>query len=132
FTEGLLLNVGLQCRSILQRESSAVKSLPGLPGILRDLMSLAAVRDLPTSARIRTIAEILEASVTGLARVLDLSTERMPSGLIWYRDPTQAGQKERYRQVIPMAPGLQGEDPERTGRGFAPPEIPATNRPSQG
>lgn len=125
FTEGLMLNVGLQCRSILQRESSAVKSLPGFSGILRDLVSLAAVRDLPTSTRIRTTAEILEASVTGLARVLHLSTDRMPSGLIWYRDATPAGQKERYRQVLPLAPGQVEEGPERAARVYPPPEIPA-------
>ncbi len=99
FTEGLILNVGLQARSILQRELSALKSLPGLPEILRDLVSLATIRDLPTSTRIRTIAEILEASVTGLARVLGQPTDRMPSGLIWYKDPTPEGQDERYRQA---------------------------------
>jgi hypothetical protein len=105
FTEGLLLNVGLQCRSILQREASAVKSLPGLSGILKDLVSLANIRDLATSTRIRTVAEILEGSVTGLARVLGQSTDRMPSGLIWYQDPTPEGQQGRYRQVRSVALG---------------------------
>ena len=99
FTEGLILNVGLQARSILQREISALKSLPGLPEILRDLVSLATIRDLPTSTRIRAIAEILEASVTGLARVLGQPTDRMPSGLIWYKDATPEAQDERYRQA---------------------------------
>jgi hypothetical protein len=132
FTEGLMLNVGLQCRSILQREASAVKSLPGLQGILRDLMSLAAIRDLPASTRIRTVAEILEASVTGLARVLDQSTDRMPSGLIWYRDPSPAGQEERYRQALPLGTETMEEDPGSPERAHLPPGIPAAQRPTRG
>ena len=103
FTEGLLLNVGLQCRSVLQKEPSALKSLPGLHGILTDMVSLAAIRDFPAATRIRTVAEILEASVIGLARVLSQSTDRMPSGLIWYRDPTPEGQEGRYRQMWSVA-----------------------------
>lgn len=102
FTEGLLLNVGLQSRSILQMEASAIKSLPGLGGTLKDLVSLATIRDLPESTRIRTVSEILEASITGLSRVLGQPTERMPSGLIWYRDASSDGQEERYRQIPPI------------------------------
>jgi len=125
FSEGLMLNVGLQCRSILQREASTVRSIPGFPGILRDLMSLASIRDLPTPTRIRTVSEILEASVIGLARVLNLSTERMPSGLIWYRDPTPAGQEERYRQALSMgAGGLEG-NPGTADRPHLPAGSPA-------
>ena len=116
FTEGLMLNVGLQCRSILQKEGSALKSLPGLPGILRDLMSLANLRDLPDSTKIRTVAEILEASVTGLARVLSQSTDRMPSGLIWYQDPTPEGQETRYRQSWLASLGSIPRDPGHLGR----------------
>jgi hypothetical protein len=107
FTEGLFLMVGLQCRSILQMEAPAVKSLAGLSGALDDLVSLATIRDLPNSTRIRTVSEILEASVTGLARLLGQATERMPSGLIWYLDSTEDGQTERYRQAAPI-PGTSG------------------------
>lgn len=114
FTAGLIQNVGLQSRSILQREPSAVKSLPGLEGSLRDLMSLATIRDLPDSTRIRTVAEILEASVTGLARVLGQPTERMPSGLIWYRDPAAGEQEDRYRQAG-TTPLPQGADRSAMG-----------------
>jgi len=99
FTEGLFMNVGLHCRGILQMEAAAVKSLPGLQGILKDLVSLATLRDLPESTRIRTISEILEASVIGLARVLGQPTDRMPSGLIWYRDATPSAQEDRYKQT---------------------------------
>jgi hypothetical protein len=130
FTEGLFLNVGLHARSILQRELSALKSLPGLPAILQDLVSLAGVRDLPTSTRIRTTAEILEASVTGLARVLGQSTDRMPAGLIWYQDPTPQGQEKRYRQV--WSTGFpQGADDFGFGRsdqipaGSPAPDVPS-------
>lgn len=122
FTEGLVLNIGLQCRSTLQREVSAVKSLPGFHGILKDMVSLATVQEFPQGTRIRTVAEILEASVIGLARVLDQSTERMPSGLIWYRDPTPEGQEGRYRQSFPGAFGPtndglnpQGDHPPVSG-----------------
>jgi hypothetical protein len=108
FTEGLFLYVGLQCRSILQKEASAVKSLAGLSGTLEDLVSLATIRDLPESTRIRTVSEILEASVTGLARLLGQATERMPSGLIWYLDATADGQTERYRQATPTSSAQGG------------------------
>ena len=84
-----------------------MKSLPGLNGTLNDLVSLAAVRDLPKATRIRTVAEILEASVTGLSRVLGQPTDRMPSGLIWYRDASPGGQESRYRQMWPSAMGSQ-------------------------
>jgi hypothetical protein len=115
FTEGLFMNVGLQCRSVLQKEASAVKSLQGLQGILNDLVSLATLADLPESTRIRTISEILEASVIGLARVLGQPTDRMPSGLIWYRDPTPSGQEDRYKQVSPSTFPQPGATP-----GFGP------------
>ena len=129
FSEGLLLNVGLQCRSIIQKEISAIRSLPGLQDILKDMVSLATVRDLPSSTRIRTIAEILEASVTGLARVLSQSTDRMPSGLIWYRDPTPKGQESRYRQMWTVARGavpMNSSQAEgiQPGVGFPTPEGP--------
>ena len=103
FSEGLLMNVGLQARSLLQKEPSAIKSLQGLKEVLEDLVSLASLRDLPTSTRIRTIAEILQASVQGLARILGQPTDRMPSGLIWHRDPAPDRQEERYRKVQPGA-----------------------------
>jgi len=101
FTEGLIMNVGIQSRSLLQKEAPAVGSLPELKSILEDLVSLATLRDLPESTRIRTIAEILEASVAGLAKALGQSTDRMPSGLIWYRDPTPEGQEDRYKTAWP-------------------------------
>ncbi len=109
FTEGLMMNIGLQSRSIGQKEPAVVKSIPGLREILADLVSLATLRDFPDSTRIRTVAEILEASVTGLARVLGQPTDRMPAGLIWYRDSSKDGQEERYQRAAPRTPeGLMG------------------------
>ena len=119
FTEGLLMNVGLRSRSLLQKEPSSIRSLPGLRPIFEDLVSLASLRDLPDSTRIRTIAEILEGAVLGLAELLGQPTDRMPSGLIWHRDPGRESQEQRYRQVGPStlprgdaasAPDAPGEE----------------------
>jgi len=121
FSEGLMMNVGLRSRSVLQKEPSAIKSLPGLGAVFEDLVSLASLRDLPESTQVRTIAEILEASVLGLARVLGQPTERMPSGLIWHRDSDLAAQERRYQQVWPnhRAPGERSTGAEG-GIGAAP------------
>ena len=108
FTEKLLLNVGLHCRSILQMETQAIKSVTDLKGALENMVSLATIRDLPESTRIRTVAEILDASVVGLSRVLGQPTERMPSGLIWYLDSSPDGQEVRYSQGLSPAPLRQG------------------------
>lgn len=130
FTEGLVLNIGIHARSVLQREISTLKSLHGLPAILKDLVSLASVRDLPTSTRIRAISEILEASVTGLARVLGQPTDRMPSGLIWYKDPSPEAQEKRYRLSSFAAhpgevPGNGVTSPGMPPRTILAPDLPA-------
>jgi hypothetical protein len=101
FSEGLMMNLGLHSRSILQKEPSVIKSLPGLGSVFQDLVSLASLRDLPESTQVRTIAEILESSVMSLARLLGQSTERMPSGLIWHRDSDLEAQGKRYEGVWP-------------------------------
>jgi hypothetical protein len=123
FSEGLMMNVGLRSRSVLQMEPSAIKSLPGLGSVLEDLVSLASLRDLPESAQVRTIAEILEASVAGLARLLGQPTERMPSGLIWHRDSDPESQERRYQMVWPnqRIPGAGiPEAPREAGSSFPP------------
>ena len=132
FTEGLMMNIGLQARSVLQKEPSAVKSLPGIAEVLHDLVSLATIRDLPASTRIRTIAEILEESVNRLSHLLGQSTDRMPSGLIWHRDSSPSGQEARYRRAWPhvQAPGVGPEAQE--GRQRSSPGGPRPTEPSPG
>jgi hypothetical protein len=45
---------------------------------------------------VRMVAEILESSATRLARVLGQPTQRLPAGLIRYRDPGVEAQRQRY------------------------------------
>jgi hypothetical protein len=99
------MNLGLQSRGILQKEPETSRCFPGFEEHLRDLVSLATIRDFPKNNRIRTVAEILESSVKGLAQLLGQPTDRMPSGLIWYREPDPEHQGQRYRQAWPTTLG---------------------------
>lgn len=101
FTEALIQNIGLQSRGLLQRETSAIKSVQGLKEALDELVSLATISQNPPSSLVSAVAEILVSAVHGLAEVLEQPTERMPSALIWYRDPTPIGQEKRYLQMWP-------------------------------
>jgi hypothetical protein len=107
FTEALLQNVGLQSRGILQKEDSAIRSLPGLKDTFGDLVSLATIKEHPPSTLIAVVADILASSVAGFAKVLGQPTQRMPTGLIWYRDPTPEGQEKRYLQASPRPTGAR-------------------------
>jgi hypothetical protein len=121
YTEGLMQNIGLRSRGVLQTEPTAIKSLPGLKDTFEDLVSLANVKDHRPSALVSVVSEVLGASVTNLARVLGQPTERMPSALIWYRDPTPEGQERRYLEMWPSPGGGWrgsagfGEGPGRRG-----------------
>ncbi len=101
FTEALVQNIGLQCRGLVQRELSVVKTLPGFRETLDDLVSLAAIGQNPPSTLVSAVSEILASSIGGLARVLGQPTARMPSSLIWYRDASPEGQEKRYLQMWP-------------------------------
>ena len=95
-TRMLLVNLGTQGREALDKEGAAVATLTGLEEALHDLQSLGSLRDGDSAVSVRMVAEILEASATGLARVLGQSTQRLPAGLIRYRDPSIEAQQKRY------------------------------------
>ncbi len=101
FTEALMQNIGLQSRGLLQRENSSIRSVQGLKEALEELVSLATISQNPPSSLVSAVAEILASAVQDLARVLEQPTERMPSSLIWYRDPSPVGQEKRYLQMWP-------------------------------
>lgn len=100
-TRTLMVNLGTQCRDILDRESQALRSLPGLAPALEDLGSLRSLSDGDSTVSLRMIAEILESAATSLALVLGLSTQRIPAGLIRYRDASEEAQDERSSDIQP-------------------------------
>lgn len=96
FTRSLLVNLGTQSREALDTEAAAVSSLVGLKEALGDMQSLGSLRDGESGVSVRMVAEILESSASGLSRVLGQSTQRLPAGLIRYRDPSTEAQQQRY------------------------------------
>ena len=96
FTRTLLVNLGTESRAALDKESAAVSSLVGLKNSLEDMQSLGSLRDGESGVSVRMVAEILESSATGLSHVLGQSTQRLPAGLIRYRDPSVEAQQQRY------------------------------------
>ena len=105
FTRTLLVNLGTQAREAIDKEAAAVASLVGLKDAVEDMQSLRSLRDGDSGVSVRMVAEILEASTTGLARVLGQSTQRIPAGLIRYRDPSAEAQQQRHYDL-----GHVGED----------------------
>ncbi len=95
-TKTLMFNLGGKARSALDKEPQVVKSLSGLREALEDVQSLRSLQDGDSAVSVRMIAEILEASTRGLANVLGLSTQRIPAGLIRYRDASAEAQKNRF------------------------------------
>lgn len=95
-TRMLLVNLGTQSRAALDKEGTAVSTLKGLEEALQDLQSLGSLRDGESAVSVRMVAEILESSATRLARVLGQPTQRLPAGLIRYRDPSVEAQGQRY------------------------------------
>ena len=96
FTRTLLVSLGTESRAALDKEAAAVASLVGLKEPLDDMQSLESLRDGESGVSVRMVAEILESSATGLSRVLGQSTQRLPAGLIRYRDPSVEAQQQRY------------------------------------
>lgn len=114
-TRSLLVNIGAKARETMDKEPKVVKALPGLENALQDLVSLRSLQDDDSAVGVRMVAEILEGSVTGLANVLGLSTQRLPAALIRYRDARPESQNDRFNAFgrIAAIAGENDEDEER-------------------
>jgi hypothetical protein len=96
FTEGLLLNIGTRTRRILNHDPEAIDAMPGLMHALEQLGGLSSIRDGRRTLAARTVAEILDDGTTALAKSLGRPTERHPTSLIRYRDPSVESQERRH------------------------------------
>jgi hypothetical protein len=92
----LLMNVGAKAREAMDKEPKVIRAAPGLTEALHDLQSLRSLQDGDSSVSVRMVSEVLESSVTNIARVLGLSTQRIPAALIRYREATEEKQQERF------------------------------------
>jgi len=106
YTQSQLQGLGDRTSQILQRQRAAIKSVGGLEEALNDLTSLKGLgedagRTDASRTEIRMIAEILESSTTGLARVLGQPDQRIPGALIRYRDPSVEAQERRHLETRP-------------------------------
>ncbi len=119
YTQSQLQSLGDRTSQILQRQRAAIRSVGGLEEALNDLTSLKSLgedagRADASRTEIRMIAEILESSTTGLARVLGQPDQRIPGALIRYRDPSLEAQERRHLETRPhlvaearLAEGIQ-------------------------
>ena len=107
-TQALLQALGERTGRVLDREAASVKTLSGLPDALSDLTSLPGLGDEPRDSEIRMVAEILESCTTGLARVLGLPDQRIPSALIRGRDASIEAQDRRFAEAHPGLEGGEG------------------------
>lgn len=117
-TRALLASLGSQARETLDLDSTAIRTIPALRPALEDLTSLRSLSD-GGQVSVRMVAEILEASTQGLARMLGLPCQRIPAALINYRDPSSDGQLERFHEDRPGSVGLgpaPGSGSSRRGR----------------
>lgn len=108
-TRTLLVNVGAKAREALNKEPKVVRTIPGLTDAIQDLQSLRSLQDGDSSVSVRMVSEVLESSVTNIARVLNLSTQRIPPGLIRYRNASEEMQQERF---YASSTGATAPDPE--------------------
>ncbi len=95
FTEGLLLNIGTRCRRLLNNDPTAVEAIPGFMTSLEHLGGLISIRDGKGSLSSRTVANILDDGTMALAKALGKPTERHPTQLIRFRDPSVESQERR-------------------------------------
>jgi hypothetical protein len=117
-TRALLATLGSHARETLDLDSTAIRTTPALRPALEDLTSLRSLSD-GGQVSVRMVAEILEASTQGLARMLGLPCQRIPAALINYRDPSPEGQVERFHEDRPGSVGLgpaAGSSLSRRGR----------------
>lgn len=98
-TRALMTNLGNRSREVLDKEPKSLASLPGLSDALDELVSLRSLRDGGSTISVRMVSEVLESATANLAEVLDLPTQRIPSGLIRYRDSGLEAQESRYYDI---------------------------------
>lgn len=118
-TQALLQSLGERTGRILDREAAAVKSLKGLNDALSDLTSLPGLGEQARQTEVRMVAEILESCTTGIARVLGLPDQRIPSALIRNRDPGEEAQDRRYQEAYPGLDIVDGHERSRLTGGAA-------------
>ena len=111
FTEGLLLNIGTRSHRLLNNDPAAVDAMPGLMGGLEHLGRLSSIRDGKTPMPSRKVADILDEGTAALAKSLGKPTERHPTRLIRFRDPSVESQERRHhggRGAFMPREGLDG------------------------
>src|SRR5690606_28651939 len=96
FTQNLLLSLGTRAKHALHNDQSALVSMPGLMTAFEELARLNAIREGGRIFSARKVADILEAGVVHIARVLGQPTDPMPARLIRYVDAGESAQEVRY------------------------------------
>ncbi len=96
FTESLLLNIGTRSRQLLNNDSAAIATMPGLMNGLENLAWLSSIRDGKASMPPRKVATILDEGTTALAKALGKPTEHHLTSLIRFRDPSVENQERRH------------------------------------
>lgn len=104
FTRSLLVAIGSRAREALNREATAIRTLSGLGAALKEFTSLNSLAERSSSVSVRLVAEVLEFGVVGLARILGLPTEPMPSSFVRGRDSSTEAQKQRYYDLRAAQP----------------------------
>lgn len=99
FSRSTLAALGARSREALNREASAVKTLPGLKTALEELTTLDALSEEMSSVSIPMVSEVLESATKSLAGVLGQSTHGIPAALVRYRDAGAGAQTERYTNI---------------------------------
>lgn len=96
FTENLFLSLGTRSKHALHNDQPALESMPGLMLAFEELARLNAIREGGRVTPPKKVADILEAGVINLAKVLGQPTEAMPARLIRYLDASENAQELRY------------------------------------
>jgi hypothetical protein len=97
FTRNLLISLGNRGREILEIESAAARTVPGLDKAAADLASLRALGERGSAAvTLRMVIEVLDGATVELARILGQPTQKMPAGLLRNRDASPEAQAGRY------------------------------------
>ncbi len=99
FTRALLVAVGAHTREALNREASAVRTLPNLKTALEELTSLNSLSEGRSSTSVPMVSEILAAGTRALAVTIGQPVQPIPSGLVRYRDASLEAQSVRFSDL---------------------------------